>query len=124
MILKKETIERLNEKLILPYTGVEQDWDLEMANPERINDFLNYYQSHNLITDEKIAVMSLILASYDDFLNETDLEIDDRWSTIKKVLDTDKIIFTDLLNYWSPENDADEDSFRITKLIRKIKSSN
>lgn len=31
MILKKETIATLSKKLSLPYTGTEQDWDIEIT---------------------------------------------------------------------------------------------
>jgi hypothetical protein len=63
MILKKEIIEQLSKELSLPFTGLEQDWDIEMADSNRINDFLEFYQQNNLSADKKVAMMSLILAS-------------------------------------------------------------
>jgi len=42
MILKKEIIEQLSNELALPFTGIEQDWDIEMADSNRINDFLEF----------------------------------------------------------------------------------
>lgn len=122
MILKKEIIEQLSKELLLPYTGIEQDWDIEMADSNRINDFLKFYQQNDLSVDEKIAVMSLILASYEDFLNENDLEIDNRWKDVSPILETERVIFVDLINYWSLSNEVEEDNlFRITPLMRKIK---
>jgi hypothetical protein len=122
MILKKEIIEQLSKELSLPYTGIEQNWDIEMANSNRINDFLEYYQQNNLSVDKKVAVMSLILASYEDFLNESDLAIDDRWDKIESMLKSKRVIFVDLINYWTLCNEVDEDNlFRITPLIRNIK---
>jgi hypothetical protein len=122
MILKKDTIEQLSKELLLPYTGAEQDWEIEMANSKRINDFLRFYLQNDLSTDKKIAVMSLILASYEDFLNENNLEIDDRWDEIKSILESQKLIFEDLINYWSLFNEVDEDNlFRISPIMRNIK---
>lgn len=122
MILKKEIIEQLSKELLLPYTGIEQDWDIEMANSNRINDFLKFYQQNDLSVDKKIAVMSLILASYEDFLNENDLEIDDRWNDVSSILESERVIFVDLINYWSLSNEVEEDNlFRITPLMRNIK---
>lgn len=119
MILKKKIIEQLSKKLLLPYTGIEQDWDIEMANSNRINDFLKFYQQNDLLVDEKIAVMSLILASYEDFLNESDLEFDYRWDDISFILESERVIFEDLINYWSLSDEIGEDNiFRITLLIR------
>lgn len=121
MILKKEIIEQLSKELSLPFTGIEQDWDLEMANSNRISDFLKFYKQNNLSVSKKIAVMSLILASYNDFLNENNLENDDKWNEIKSVLKSEKMIFDVLIDYWSLSNELEEDNlFRITPLIRQI----
>jgi len=109
-------------ELSLPFTGIEQDWEIEMADSNRINDFLEFYNQNDLPTDKKVAVISLILASYDDFLNQNNLEIDNRWSEIKFILESEKLIFIDLINYWSLSNEVEEDNFfRITPLIRSIK---
>lgn len=122
MILKKEIIEQLSKELSLPFTGIEQDWEIEMADSNRINDFLEFYNQNDLSTDKKVAVISLILASYEDFLNENVLEIDDRWNEIKFILESERLIFIDLINYWSLSNEVEEDNlFRITPLIRSIK---
>src|SRR5690606_26829963 len=107
MILKKKIIEQLSKELLLPYTGIEQDWDIEMADSNRINDFLKFFQQNDLSVDEKIAVMSLILASYEDFLNENDLEIDNRWKDVSSILETERVIFVDLINYWSLNNEVE-----------------
>ena len=121
MILKKQTIERLNKELSLPFTGIEQDWDLEMASFKRIDDFLNFYKDSYLSNDEKVALMSLILASYDDFLNEHELSIDDKWNYLREELVKEKTIFAELLNYWALDNElSDQNLFKITPLIRMI----
>lgn len=122
MILKKEIIEQLSKDLSLPFTGIEQDWDIEMANSNRLNDFLKFYQQNDLSADKKVAVMSLILASYEDFLYNNNLEIDDRWNEIKSILKSERIIFVDLIDYWALSNEVEEDNlFRITPLMRNIK---
>lgn len=121
MILKKEIVEQLSKELLLPYTGIEQDWDIEMANPNRINDFLNFYQKNDLSVNKKIAVMSLILASYEDFLTENSLESDDRWNDVSLILESERVIFVDLINHWSLKEEVKEDDlFLITPLMRDI----
>ncbi|WP_257667165.1 hypothetical protein [Parapedobacter tibetensis] len=123
MILKKEIVEQLSKELSLPFTGIEQDWSIEMANSNRIDDFLKFYQQNDLSEDKKNAVMSIILASYEDFLHENnDLEIGDRWNEIKSILESERAIFADLINYWSLNNEVEEDNlFLITPLVRKLK---
>jgi len=122
MILKKEIIEQLSKELSLPFTGREQDWDIEIANSNRINDFLKFYKDNDLSNDKKVAIMSLMLASYEDFLNERNIEIDDTWNEIKSVLESERVIFVELIHYWSLDNEVEEDNlFLITPLIRNIK---
>ncbi|TJZ60058.1 hypothetical protein FAZ15_14330 [Sphingobacterium olei] len=122
MILKKEALEQLSKELSLPFTGAEQDWDIEMADSQRINDFLEFYHRRDVSTDNKVAVMSLVLASYEDFLNENDLQTDESWDAINLILESEKAIFIDLINYWSLSNEFEEENiFRITPLIRSIK---
>jgi len=114
-------MEQLSKELLLPYTGTEQDWDIEMADSNRINDFLNFYQQNDLSADKRVAVVSLILASYEDYLSENDLRIDDRWNEIKTILESEGVIFADLIHYWSLGNEIGEDNlFRITTLIRSV----
>ena len=122
MILKKEIIEQLSKELSLPFTGTEQDWDIEMANSNRVDEFIKFYKERYLCDDKKVATMSLILASYDDLLNESNLEIDARWGEIKLILESEKVIFTNLMNYWIQINEIEVDNlFRITSLLKKIK---
>ena len=121
MILRKEVIEQLSRELSLPFTGIEQDWDIEMASPHRLNDFLKYYRS-DLSADKKVAIVSLILASYEEFLNENNLEMDNRWNEIKSIIESERALFEDLIDYWSLNNEVDENNlFRVTPLIRRIK---
>jgi hypothetical protein len=121
MILKRKVIEELSKKLLLPFTGIEQDWELEMANLERIDEFLNFYKKSVLSTDEKIALMCLILASYDDLLNEKKLEVDNRWNEIKELLELDRVLFIELLDYWALNDElGKENLFKITPLVRSI----
>ena len=121
MILRKEVIESLNKKLELPYTGIEQDWELEMANSERVYEFVCYYKENIMINSEKIALVSLILASYDDLLNEEKEENEQLWNHIRGILECEEDLFSELIIYWSvPNENSAKNWFKITPLIRKI----
>lgn len=122
MILKKETVEELSKDLSLPYTGVEQDWDIEMANFERIDEFIQFFIEKKLSKEKKIATMALILASYEDLLVQNGLKYDDRWNLIKTELKADIISFESLIDYWSLSNEFEQNNlFYITPLLRDIK---
>jgi len=58
--------------LLLPTSGKEQDWDIELADAIRLDEFLNVLDHQHLSDDQKHALMALIIASYDDFLGLTD----------------------------------------------------
>lgn len=112
-------LEDLSKKLSLPYTGNEQDWDIEMADPERLDYFLDYFQNHNLSDDEKVLLLSLILASYDDYLNQNVINIDSKWSIIENIVKENRTIYSEVLDYWALKNN-DNDLFKITPLIRNL----
>lgn len=123
MILRKEIIEQLSRKLSLPYMGFEQDWDVELADKNRIDDFISYYNENDLSAEMKYATMSILLASYDDFLNDKELDVDYRWYEIEIILKSEKGIFRDLIEHWAVDSEI-ENMFRITPLIREIKAAN
>lgn len=123
MILRKEIIEQLSRKLSLPYMGFEQDWDVELADKNRIDEFISYYNENDLSAEMKYATMSILLASYDDFLNDKELDIDYRWYEIEIILKSEKGIFRDLIEHWAVDSEI-ENIFRITPLIREIKAAN
>ena len=119
--MRKDIVEQLRKDLSLPFKGTEQDWDIEMANSDRLKEFIEFYKHNDLSNPRKEAIVSLILASYDDFLNKNDLEIDETWKEIKSILTSEKLLLADILDYWSLSNQSYEsDVFRITHLVREV----
>lgn len=125
IILKKDAIESLNNFFSLPYSGVEQDWALEMANPDRLPEFISHYKMENLSIDKKIALMSLIVASYDELLDRNGLGSSIIWDELKSILESEKEVFSSLIAYWSVYSEGNpENYFNITPLMRTIKIPN
>lgn len=122
MIVRKEIIERLSKELSLSFMGIEQDWDIELADNKRVNEFISYYNENNLTDEMKYATISLILASYDDFLNDKELDRDYRWYEIEKILKSENELFSNLIEYWAVDSEI-ENVFRITPLIREAKAT-
>ncbi|MFA7379433.1 MAG: hypothetical protein WC150_03160 [Bacteroidia bacterium] len=122
MILRKEIIEQLSKELSLPYKGIEQDWDIELADNKRVDEFISYYNENDLSDELKYATMSIILASYDDFLNDKELDRDYKWNEIKEILKSEKEVFSNLIEYWAVDSEI-ENVFRITPLIREAKAT-
>ncbi len=118
-ILKKKAMVFLNKYLNLPSEGNEQDWDLELASSDRLKEFLDAY-NYNFNNDVQLALIALIFASYDEYLNEhkRNPSIDER---IRKIVNTNKKNFHGLLKYWaSEENKNPKHGFKVTLLARDI----
>jgi len=119
MIIKSEVLFGLNKILDWNYTGKEQDWDLELANANRISDFIRILSNEQLTIPEKYATMSLIFASFDDLLNADASNASALWEEITNLINQNKPIYADILDYWAlPDEKNDKDWFAITPLVR------
>ena len=96
-----------------------QDWDITCADAYRLDDFCDIYENHFLSLLQKVELMRLIIASYDDGLNET--QFDFSWERINRLLEIDYVIHKEIIEYWSLLDEKDEENlFEVTPLIRVI----
>jgi len=116
-ILNKQAIIALNQKLHLPANGQEQDWDIELANPGRIDEFFSVFKENKQIdSEQRYALMALTLASCEYALQEGKA-LNESWEDIKRILTTDPL-YKNLLDYWSlPTNGEVDDTFAITAYL-------
>jgi len=119
--LKKASIDRLNAELSLRATGGEQDWEIELADPTRIGDFLTFYRGTDLTSDDKMALMCLMLASVDRYL-ETESGPPEQWREVEELLSKDRNLHGEAMDYWSRSGEDDPDSwFQLTPFVRAIR---
>lgn len=85
-ILYKEDIDYLNKLLNLPASGDEQDWDIELADPARLSEFLATFRAYDLTLSVKKAFLALIIASYDQLLQYDPDDDDFYWASIKGLM--------------------------------------
>lgn len=123
VILERKVIDYLNEKLLLPFDNLVQDWDIEMADSSRINEFIDFYKNNSLSLEEKKGLMSLIIASFDDYLNEIETDSSDIWDQVSVLIKQEIEIFYDLIHYWSNDRD-EESSFKVSKYLIMLLSNN
>ena len=114
----KEAMAALNQALRLPATGQEQDWDIELADPDRVGEFVAYFERHALSEGEKHALMALILSSLEDLSNKKEVSTE-LWDRIKRLLQADQDLYADLVKQWGPRND-DLDGFAISPLLQSL----
>ena len=115
---KKEVAE-LNELFEFNATGREQDWELEMADPSRIAEFLDAYITATINTPQRVAVMELIVASFDDLLSSgaDDAEL---WAAVEEHLLSNVDLHRRTIARWS-DGEPDEDNFPIVGRMQRIK---
>jgi hypothetical protein len=119
VILDRTAINQLNSRLNLPATGNEQDWEIELANPNRLNDFIDFFESKELNNNEKLALMALLLASYEEGISNRIVSTI-LWNNIEKLIVKDKEIYQDLLEYWTLSENNEPETFNITPFIRRL----
>ncbi|MBP3610798.1 MAG: hypothetical protein J6J42_10755 [Lachnospiraceae bacterium] len=119
----KETINRLTNELKLIGTDkYTQDWEYEVANVERLQDYIEYYQKEDRNSNEKVALMRIMLEAYNDYVIMNPNEIM-YWNTIKQLLEQDFCIHSETIKYWSCEEEELENCFAITAFVRTIKAA-
>ncbi|MFO0484743.1 MAG: hypothetical protein ACK51A_03685 [Sphingobacteriia bacterium] len=102
MLFDKSAIESISRKLSLPFKGTEQDWDLEFADSSRLVFFIGFYLENRkqLSRPEKKVLMSLILASYEDYFKFEYSDRDSIWKIINSIINDENYLFEDHILYW------------------------
>jgi hypothetical protein len=116
MYLTKQAIISLNQVFHLPVTGREQDWDLELADMNRVGEFVGYLAAHVLNNDEKRALMALIMSSLEDLSYEKTIP-PGLWEEVKRQLQANPALYADVVAKWAGQED---DGFAISPLVRSL----
>jgi hypothetical protein len=119
-MLMKNSIERLTAMLRLPATGAEQDWEMELADPSRVDEFVALFDRLELEAEDRKALMALVLGSANAFL-EKEGEPPATWVTIANLLADERELHADTLSYWSRDDSDDpEEWFPLTPYVRAV----
>ncbi len=115
----REAIDSLAKRFGLPNTEEMQDWELEVADPIRLDEFLDAYLSGELSGDERFTIMETLLQCFEE--SDRDLESDRHWAQVLASLDTHIELHAHTVWYWSCVDDEDPaDRFRVTPWVRRI----
>jgi len=118
----RSTIEGLAKHLKLPLPDpFSQDWEFEVADPARVTEFFKAYDSGPINLDEKSVLINVILASYNDAIEEGSAHPGD-WEWISRDLVRDRAIHEAAINYWAlPDEIELENCFPTTPLMRTVR---
>jgi hypothetical protein len=115
----RKAIDTLAARFALPNTPHMQDWEWEVADAARIDEFLSAYLSGELDDDERFALMEILLQSFSEL--EADLASDPRWQSLLAQLELNIDLHAHSVWYWSQSNETDASAwFRITPFLREI----
>lgn len=115
-IIHKSTAVQISKDLSLNAIGNEQDWYLEAAERDRILEFLEYYQNKPPMI--RRAVMALIIASFDDYLETPDSDYLILWNKLNKQICDDFEELKEVLTEWCELGEGD--NFKVSYLINAL----
>ena len=121
MIIKFSDRQKIAKMLGLPCRLESQDWELEFADPKRIEEFLFIAENTTRMSIEMLRVLLLlILCSYNDYLVDSmrDNDIEVRLETL---ISCDIPFIEYLHEYWDV-NGKDDDVFKVRNFIIGINS--
>lgn len=117
----KEAIKILTDKLKLKQpSDHSQDWEYESADMNRVEEFLDYYLCNDLSSEEKFALMLLMLASLDDMFSMAHIDTK-LWEKFEHILYQDYDIHKNTIDYWACGDEPIEDCYSLTPFMRKFK---
>ncbi|PHM62642.1 hypothetical protein [Xenorhabdus ishibashii] len=121
------TIERICKDLGLPKGDrFTQDWGLELPEKYRTKEWLNKYitaySNNNYSKMEKNILMELMLDIANDFLTQNVRCDDESIINVLNLLSNNHQYHSQLIDYWSLDEESLEDCFALTPKIREIKN--
>ena len=115
----REAIDSLAARFGFPNSPQMQDWEWEVADAARIDEFLLAYKSGELGDDERFTIMETILQSFEE--SDFDLSSDARWKEVLAAIEARIDLHAYSVWYWSCLDFEDpQDWFRSTPQLRGI----
>ena len=109
--------EKLSKRFGLYWDIKMQDWDLEVSDYGRIDDFLKIYQVELDNDNDKFSLMALIVSSFDGgILNNEDIK--PNWDICKTILEKECYLHYSTIVYWCQFEK--ENVFDVTPLMREV----
>ena len=117
----KKSIEKLSVILSVPNTPQMQDWEWEIADSKKLNDYISIYNKDHMTNDDRFTIMETILQAVECRIIDNGVP-PRSWIKIKKILEKNKELHKDSIYYWSDiewslHRNA---SFKVSRYLRDI----
>ena len=102
----------------LPHTNRMQDWEYEVADVGRFDEFLAAY-TPSLPADERLSLMEILIQCVED--SAFGGESDSYWNRVRPLLDANRTIHAGTINYWACLDAENEDEmFHVSSRMRSL----
>jgi hypothetical protein len=110
----------LAHRFELPNHPGMQDWPWEVADPERLDEFLAAYEDPSASDDERFVLMEMLLQSFE--MRAREHGFDARWTRTLATLDQNVALHAYSIWYWSSLDGSEdlEDHWLVTPDLRRI----
>ena len=90
----------MNELLALPATGNEQDWEIELSDPAKIDRMIKLFEQDDMDLDHRSALAAIAIASLDEAI-EDGASIEQNLSALGVFLERDELLKKRMRFYWT-----------------------
>lgn len=112
---KSEILKQISLELNLAYEP--QDWGIINADPNRVKEFISFYNDLNYQDSIKYELFELIIASFNDLILEKKNEEVENNLFLNFIKNNLSLPFINILDYWSKICNNDE--FPVAKYFPK-----
>jgi hypothetical protein len=103
----------------LPYSDDMQDWEWQVADSQRFQEFLVTYRSAELSDDERLSLMEILVQCVDDMGSSS--QAGTAWAELEPLLANALQLHGTTIEYWSCLGEANPESqFNVSPQMRKI----
>jgi len=115
----KKAIDSLAKRFNLPNSPFSQDWEWEVADSSRINEFISAYESNELDDDERFTLMETIIQSFEEL--QASLSDEPRWIKVLSMIENNIELHIHSVWYWADiENDDKDNEWRVSAFMRML----
>jgi hypothetical protein len=93
-----DSVRALNQLLNLPATGHEQDWEIELSDPERLDEMVGLFCGGELDLENRSALALLMIFSLDPWGADAGTADVER---VQLALQSDPAVHDRMRSYWS-----------------------
>ena len=97
----------------------DQDWTYTIVEPDRIDEYIQAYDTKITNEDTKFSLMEMIIQSLTEQKNEKLMK--EKWKLVKPILNKDFDLHEYTIYYWcSWDNENIDDCWEVTPLMREF----